>query len=320
MEGAVEILKSFVQKAYRQRKDGYKLDKAEFCVARAMAAYVASERRQMKKTIGTSSSSSSTNEESERQEVKDDTELNTKKERLVDFQGKDTREKNSERKDEELTKEEEDAIEQQVVTMLAPDAIGAGSENIGSMFCWTLAFISSYEELQQDLHAELDRVVGKNREPCIQDKQHMPLMQATILEALRLSSAIPLSLPHYCIEDSVVKGYSVAKGTVVLTNIWGINHDDRHFSHPDCFEPYRFLDSSGSLRGDRCSLAMTFNIGPRSCAGNAVTKTVLFVLLSSIIQKFDLRSSKDLTRNLGAMPGPILSPDAFEVRFCPREW
>lgn len=307
MEETVECLVGFVRKSYRERKENYKSEDSEFCIARAIRAYVASERRQLKKTDGKSPSFPSLCEVSagkQGSKVLDEARQGDLQTEIDDGF--------------EFNKDEEDAIENQVVTMLSPDVMGAGSENIASTFSWALAFISSYKQLQQDLHDEIDTVIGKNREPCIQDKPQMPLMQATILETLRLSSAIPMGLPHYCIEDSVVKGYSVAKGTILLTNIWGINHDDRHFSHPYCFEPYRFLDASGNLRGDRSSLAMTFNIGPRSCAGNSVTKTFLFVLIASVLQKFEVRAVKDLI-TLEATPGPVLSPEAFQLRFCPRE-
>lgn len=305
MEETVECLVGFIRKSYRERKESYKYGNAEFCLARAITEYVASERRQLKKT----SSLSTLGEETGSQGGKGHTSLGKEEGWLGDLEVEDVF---------DINKDEEEAIENQVVTMLSPDVFGAGSENIASTFSWALAFISSNDELQKDLQNEIDTVVGKNREPCIQDKQRMSLMQATILETLRLSSTIPMGLPHYCIKDSVVKGYSVTKGTLVLSNIWGINHDNRHFSHPYSFEPYRFLDASGTLRGDRCSLVMTFNIGPRSCAGNAVSKTVLFFLIASVLQKFDVRAIKDLT-TLEAMPGPVLSPGAFQLRFCPRE-
>jgi len=217
----------------------------------------------------------------------------------------------------EFTSEEQEDIEMRVVQMLSSDAFGAGLENLSNLLSWSVAYIASHVELQKDLHEEIDSVIGHDQ-PCVQHKQKMPLMQATILETLRLSSVIPMAIPHYCIKDSVVKGYHVAKGTVVLTNIWGINHDDRHFSHPECFEPYRFLDLKGQLRGDRCSLVIPFNTGPRTCAGNAVTKVVIFLLVSSLLQKFELRSAKNLV-DLRPLPGPILAPDSFEVVFHPRD-
>lgn len=223
------------------------------------------------------------------------------------------------KKDKEFTSEEEEDIEMRVVQMLSSDAFGAGLENMSSLLSWTVAYIASHEELQKDLHEEIDRVIGHNNKPCVQHKQKMPLMQATILETLRLSSVIPMAIPHYCIKDSVVKGYHVPKGTVVLTNIWGINHDDRHFSHPECFEPYRFLDMKGQLRGDRCSLVIPFNTGPRTCAGNAVTKVVMFLLVSSLLQKFELHSATENLVDLRPLPGPILAPDFFEVVFRSRE-
>lgn len=290
------MLEGFVLKAYRRRKLQNVLEKEDYCTAKNIENFMKSLKRQEKMEKLSNHKPESAAKDKASQSIV------------------------SERKDvtkDEFTAEEEEEIEMRVVHMLASDAFGAGLENTSNLLSWSVAYIASYKELQQDLHAEIDRVIGSD-EPCVQHKQRMPLMQAAILETLRLSSVIPMGIPHYCIQDSVVKGYHVAKGTIVLTNIWGINHDDRYFSHPECFEPYRFLDRNGLLRADRCSLVIPFNTGPRSCPGNAVTKTILFLLVSSLLQRYELQSEKNLSE-LQALPGPVLAPDFFEIVFRPRE-
>ncbi|EDO49357.1 predicted protein, partial [Nematostella vectensis] len=162
---------------------------------------------------------------------------------------------------------EKKEIENQVVATLAADTFGAGLENVSSSLLWAVAYIASHDELQDELRDEIMRVVGNDRVPILQDKGNMPLLQATILETFRLGSALPLTIPHYCNKSCTVKGFEVREGSLVLVNLWGINHDPRYFCDPYVFEPHRFLDLAGELRGDRCSSAIPFGIGHRACAG-----------------------------------------------------
>lgn len=45
---------------------------------------------------------------------------------------------------------------------------------------WFSALIPSYPDIQTRAHAELDRVVGRNRLPTVEDEPHLPYLRAII--------------------------------------------------------------------------------------------------------------------------------------------
>jgi hypothetical protein len=61
-------------------------------------------------------------------------------------------------------------------------------------------------------------------------------------------------LPHVVTEDDVYKGFSVPKGTFVVTNLAALNFDPEVYADPHTFNPERFLGvdaSSAALSASR---------------------------------------------------------------------
>jgi len=95
-----------------------------------------------------------------------------------------------------------------------------------------------HPDVQRRAQAEIDRVVGKNRLPSIDDQQTLPFTMAVIKEVLRCAPAVPaglhfssldwpyfsdiefIGLPHRVTQDDVYQGFRIPKGTTVVANIW----------------------------------------------------------------------------------------------------
>jgi hypothetical protein len=45
---------------------------------------------------------------------------------------------------------------------------------------WFSALIPSYPDIQAKAHAELDRVIGRNRLPAVEDERDLPYLRAII--------------------------------------------------------------------------------------------------------------------------------------------
>ena len=47
-------------------------------------------------------------------------------------------------------------------------------------------------------------------------------------------------------QDDWYEGFLIPKGTTVIPNVWGMNHDPTIYPAPDVFRPERFLAADGT--------------------------------------------------------------------------
>lgn len=90
----------------------------------------------------------------------------------------------------------------------------------------------------------------------------MPYTEAVLHEVLRFCNIVPLGIFHATSEDAVVRGYSIPKGTTVITNLYSVHFDEKYWKDPDIFYPERFLDSSGYFT--RKEAFIPFSLGKKT--------------------------------------------------------
>ncbi|GAB1526571.1 hypothetical protein RhiTH_009739 [Rhizoctonia solani] len=102
-------------------------------------------------------------------------------------------------------------------------------------------------EVQAKAQAEVDSVLGNTvRLPTIADRSQMPYVGNLIQEVMRWQPVLPADCkggdPHVCFQDDVYQGYDIQKGTIIISNFWGMTRDESVYKDPEDFNPDRFLD------------------------------------------------------------------------------
>lgn len=201
--------------------------------------------------------------------------------------------------------------------------LAGGSDPIVVALTWTLSLLLNHPHVMETVQEELDIQVGKNtlvNESHIKD---LIYFQAVVKESFRLYPPAPLSAAHESIEDCIVGGYNIPKGTRVLFNLWKIQRDSMVWAEPDLFKPERFLMAHNvvDVKGNHFEL-IPFGAGRRICPGISSTLVVVHLTLANILHAFEITRPSDepidMTANFGMKATPLevlvapkLSPDLY---------
>ena len=74
--------------------------------------------------------------------------------------------------------------------------------------------------MQKRAREEIDRVVGPDRLPNLDDYANMPYIRCCIKESLRWMPTVVLGVPHAALQDDIYMGYKIPKGAMVINNVW----------------------------------------------------------------------------------------------------
>ena len=95
------------------------------------------------------------------------------------------------------------------------DFFFAGTETVATTLMWGILHMVNNPDVQEKVQSELDQVVGHGKLPNYSDRAKLPYTSATLLEVQRISSVVPLSLPHSTICDTKLLDYDIPKETQV---------------------------------------------------------------------------------------------------------
>uniref|UniRef100_A0A804M4F4 Tyrosine N-monooxygenase n=2 Tax=Zea mays TaxID=4577 RepID=A0A804M4F4_MAIZE len=158
---------------------------------------------------------------------------------------------------------------------------------------WALAEMMNRPEVMQKAMEELDAVVGKDRLVQESDISGLNYLKACVREAFRLHPYHALNLPHVAMEDTVVSGYLVPKGSHVLLSRLALGRNPDVWDAPLRFRPERHLvnDDDG---GDNHHVVLTepdlrfisFSAGRRGCPGVSLGSSITMMLFARLLQGF----------------------------------
>ncbi|KAJ7146934.1 cytochrome P450 [Mycena epipterygia] len=207
---------------------------------------------------------------------------------------------------------------------------------------WFSALIPAYPDIQLKAHEELDRVVGRDRLPNVEDEkawnillrhevilmmlqQNLPYCHAIIKEVERCHNPFWLGSPHLASEDFTYKGNFIPKGTVVVLNTWTMHHDPSRHPDPERFNPERYIADT-LTSAESAKLAdpyqrdhWIFGAGRRICPGMIVAEREIWLTISRMLWAFRMESLLAEPIDLKEYDGLSgRSPVPFRINLIPR--
>ncbi|NXJ07249.1 CP2J2 protein, partial [Odontophorus gujanensis] len=106
---------------------------------------------------------------------------------------------------------------------------------------------------------------------------------AVIHEVQRKGNIVPFNMPRQGEKDTVLAGFHLPKGTIIVPNIHSVMFDKKEWEAPHSFNPGHFL-KDGQFWKREAFLA--FSIGKRACLGEQLARAELFLFFTALLQKF----------------------------------
>ncbi|OWF47676.1 Cytochrome P450 2J6 [Mizuhopecten yessoensis] len=172
-----------------------------------------------------------------------------------------------------------------VITLL--HLFAAGTETVATAIRYSVLFLLHNPDKQEKMFEEINTVVGQSRPVTGADRSKLPYCEAALTEVLRCANIVPLSVQHGAKRDIPFKGFVIPENAMIIANLDSVLGDPKVFPKPETFDPTRFLDEDGTVLNDNQMIA--FSIGRRVCLGESLAKLEIFLFVTSLVQKFDLR-------------------------------
>ncbi|KAJ7586994.1 cytochrome P450 [Mycena floridula] len=220
-------------------------------------------------------------------------------------------------------------IDRELIAYLGGALIEAGAETTSSFLQSLILALVAFPTVQEKAHEEIDRIVGAERLPSLEDFENLPYLQAIIKETHRFRPVLPLSIPHATLTVEEYNGYIIPQGSTIFVNNWAILHDPDAFDEPEVFNPDRYiLTEHGTKLGFDASdfrANLTFGSGRRICPGIHLANNSLMLNVMNLLWAFNFTSATD---PLTKAPIPVdvfnyekgisTAPHPFKCSITPR--
>ncbi|KAF2105792.1 putative cytochrome P450 [Lophiotrema nucula] len=209
--------------------------------------------------------------------------------------------------------------------------VEAGSDTTSSSLYGFVQAMLVYPDVQRAVQAEIDKVIGYNRYPTMEDMPSLPYVRACVKETHRwMPTAILGGFPHATTEDDHYNGYLIPKDATILLNTWTIHRDPERHPNPELFQPERYFgDDTNSFESANLPDVsqrdhMNFGAGRRFCPGVHVADRSMLLAIARLLWAFNIKPKKDADGN-DMLPKQddfiqrfVVHPNRYECEITPR--
>lgn len=183
--------------------------------------------------------------------------------------------------------EDELAIE---AGLLLTTALGATSTTLSAFFFYITRYPQVYKKLVEEIESKF---TSADDIQSIGVLSSCPYLRACLDETLRMTPASPSEAVRVILHGGLeVEGRFLPEGVSVGSSSWSLFHDDDCFRDPWVFRPERWIvdESLGASAEDVAraqSAFFPFSIGPVSCVGQKLARSILLVTIAKTLYQLD---------------------------------
>ncbi|KAM3955653.1 putative cytochrome P450 303a1 [Aphomia sociella] len=196
------------------------------------------------------------------------------------------------------------------------DMFMAGTETTSKSMSFGFSYLVREQEVQKKAQEEIDRIVGRDRPPCLDDRDNMPYCTAIVHESVRHFMGRTFGVPHRALKKTKLAGYDIPEDTMVVSNFTNILMDEDLFPDPYSFKPERFLVDGAVKLPDHY---FPFGIFKHRCMGDVLAKCNIFIFTTTMLQRFSfLPIPGEPMPSLQHVDGATPSAAPFKALVVPR--
>ncbi|OSX58667.1 hypothetical protein POSPLADRAFT_1153045 [Postia placenta MAD-698-R-SB12] len=199
----------------------------------------------------------------------------------------------------------------------------AGSDTtITSLMTFILAMVLHPHVLDK-AQAEIDRVIGSERLPELDDREALPYVDCIVKEVYRWNPPSAIGIPHRVMEDDIYRGYVIPGGATIIPNIWSMGHHTDIYSDPEKFFPERFEEMDTQTANQKDPRKFIFGFGKRICPGRYLADETVWLAIANILATMNIQKCRDPSgQEITPIPsfktGIVSQVDPFLCEIKPR--
>ena len=201
----------------------------------------------------------------------------------------------------QLAKEQEQqGFNDELACYISGTLLEAGSHTTAGTLYGFIQAMVLFPDVQAAVHDELDRVIGSQRLPSMDDEPQLQYVRGCTKESLRwMPTTLLGAVPHATLQADEYMGYRIPKDAAVINNVYAIHNDPQRYPEPRRFDPARFAHDKQSAFDAAVNADVsqrdhfTFGAGRRICPGMHVAERSLFLAIARIMWAFEIRPVKD---------------------------
>ncbi|CAH1641658.1 unnamed protein product, partial [Spodoptera littoralis] len=179
-------------------------------------------------------------------------------------------------------------IREHVDTMIV-----GGHDTSANVLMFTMILLGSHPEVQEKAYAEVQEVLGGDRDVEKTDLSQMVYLEAVLKESMRIFTIVPV-LARKLDRDVKLKNYTLSAGRTCFLFVFGLHKHPIWGPDVNEFIPERWLEP-GRLPDNPNAFA-AFSVGRRQCIGKAYALMSMKTTLAHLVRSYKIKADHTKVR------------------------